>query len=121
MEENETLEENLISESLQKTIDENIAKLREKNPKCRIYGIVVKGTEFDEKELYVGYFREPSFKTFSKYLYSSATVSRRLVCELSQLTASSKVTRSSSMTILCSSSVSWVSSPNLSRCATASS
>ena len=53
MEENETLEENLISESLQKTIDENIAKLREKNPKCRIYGIVVKGTEFDEKPLYV--------------------------------------------------------------------
>lgn len=68
MEENETLEENLISESLQKTIDENITKLREKNPKCRIYGIVVKGAEFDEKPLYVGYFREPSFKTFSKYL-----------------------------------------------------
>lgn len=69
MEENEILEENLISESLQKTIDDNIAKLREKTPKCRIYGIVVKGNpDFDDKALYVGYFREPSFKTFSKYL-----------------------------------------------------
>lgn len=69
MEENEILEENLISEALQKTIDDNIAKLREKTPKCRIYGIVVKGNpDFDDKPLYVGYFREPSFKTFSKYL-----------------------------------------------------
>lgn len=69
MEENEILEENLISEALQKTIDENIAKLREKTPKCRIYGIVVKGNpDFDDKPLYIGYFREPSFKTFSKYL-----------------------------------------------------
>lgn len=69
MEENEILEENLISESLQKIIDDNIAKLREKTPKCRIYGIVVKGNpDFDDKALYVGYFREPSFKTFSKYL-----------------------------------------------------
>lgn len=69
MEENEILEDEvIITEDLQKTIDTTIAKLREKNPKCRIYAIVVQGTEFDEKDLYVGYFREPSFKTFSKYL-----------------------------------------------------
>lgn len=69
MEENEILEDEvIISDELQKTIDANITKLREKNPKCRIYAIAVKGTEFDDKELYVGYFREPSFKTFSKYL-----------------------------------------------------
>lgn len=69
MDENEILEdEAIITDDLQKTIDDNITKLREKNPKCRIYAIAVKGTEFDDKELYVGYFREPSFKTFSKYL-----------------------------------------------------
>lgn len=69
MEENETLEDEvIITEELQKTIDTTIAKLREKNPKTRIYAIVVQGTEFDDKDLYVGYFREPSFKTFSKYL-----------------------------------------------------
>lgn len=69
MEENEILEEEMIvSDELQKTIDDTITKLRDKNPKCRIYAIAVKGTEFDDKELYVGYFREPSFKTFSKYL-----------------------------------------------------
>lgn len=69
MEENEIIEEEvIITDELQKEIDETITKLREKNPKCRIYAIVVQGTEFDEKDLYVGYFREPSFKTFSKYL-----------------------------------------------------
>lgn len=68
MEENEILEEEiLVTDELQKTIDEKIAKLRETN-KCRVYAILVKGTEFDDKDLYTGYFREPSFKTFSKYL-----------------------------------------------------
>lgn len=69
MEENDILEEEVvITDDLQKKIDETITKLREKNPKCRIYAIVVQGTEFDDKDLYIGYFREPSFKTFSKYL-----------------------------------------------------
>lgn len=69
MDENEIIEEEMvITDKLQKTIDENIAKLREAHPKCRIYAIVVQGTEFDDKDLYIGYFREPSFKSFSKYL-----------------------------------------------------
>lgn len=69
MEENDILEEEfVISDELQKNIDARIAKLREKYPKCRIYAIVIQGSEFDEKDLYVGYFREPSFKSFSKYL-----------------------------------------------------
>lgn len=70
MDENEVLEEvSIITDELQKTIDETIKKLREKNPKTRIYAIAVKGNEeFDEKPLYVSYFREPSFMAFSKYL-----------------------------------------------------
>lgn len=71
MEENEIYEEEpIVNEELQKKIDATIEKLREKNPKSRrIFAIAVKGTEFvDEKELYTAYFREPDFKTFSKYL-----------------------------------------------------
>lgn len=59
----------LVTPELQKTIDENMARLREKNPKVRrIFAVIVKGTEFDDKDLYVGYFAEPGFKAFSKYI-----------------------------------------------------
>lgn len=71
MEENEILDDEvIISDELQKQIDANIEKLREKNPKCRrVFAIAVKGSpEFDDKELYLAYFKEPDFKTFSKYL-----------------------------------------------------
>ena len=70
MDENEILEENsVITEELQKTIDANLSKLREKNPKTRIHAIAVQGDpDYDDKEVYVGYFSEPSIKTFSKYM-----------------------------------------------------
>lgn len=69
MEENEIFEdEALVNDELQKEIDSKLTKLRESNPKCRIHAIVVQGCDPEEKDLYIGYFRDPSFKTFSKYL-----------------------------------------------------
>lgn len=58
-----------ISKELQATIEKKVKELKEKNPKLRvIFPIVVDGAEYDDKEVYVGYFQQPSFKAFSKYL-----------------------------------------------------
>ena len=58
-----------ISSELQKEIEAKAAEIKSKDPSLRIvYPIYVEGSEFDEKPHYIGYFREPSFKTFSKYL-----------------------------------------------------
>ena len=72
------MEENLIVEDsvdtlepeLLASIEKKAKELKEKNPdKKIIFPIVVDGNvEFGEKEHYVGYFCQPSFKTFSKYL-----------------------------------------------------
>lgn len=61
----ETLEPELLA-----SIEKKVKELKEKNPdKKIIFPIVVDGNvEFGEKEHYVGYFCQPSFKTFSKYL-----------------------------------------------------
>lgn len=58
---------------LQKTIEAKVKELKAADPKVkRIYPIVVEGDpENDEKDYYVGYFRQPSFPTFSKYLAAS--------------------------------------------------
>lgn len=61
-----------VSEELKATIAKKIADLREKTKVKRIFPIVVKGDEFDEKEMYVGYFKQPDFVVFSKYLSLSA-------------------------------------------------
>jgi hypothetical protein len=69
MEENEVIEDTIVSAELKAEIEAKVAELKKENPKARvIYPIVVEGTEYDEKENYIGYFGQPSFKTFSKYL-----------------------------------------------------
>lgn len=61
--------DNKLITDLQKQVKEQ----REKDDKLGIvFPIVVKGTEYDAKELYCGLFRQPNFKTFSKYLVASA-------------------------------------------------
>lgn len=59
--------------ALQKEIETKVKELKAADSKVkRIYPIVVEGDpENDEKEYYVGYFRQPSFPTFSKYLSAS--------------------------------------------------
>ena len=72
MEENVIVEESVdtLEPELLASIEKKAKELKEKNPdKKIIFPIVVDGNvEFGEKEHYIGYFCQPSFKTFSKYL-----------------------------------------------------
>lgn len=68
------LDENVveITSTVKAEIEKKVAELREKNPNIRvIFPIVVEGNEYDEKPMYIGYFRQPSFQAFSKYLSAS--------------------------------------------------
>lgn len=75
MEENEVIEEamDVIDAGLLATIEKKVKEIKDKNPeKKAVFPIVVDGNaDFDEKEHYVGYFCQPTFKTFSKYLTAS--------------------------------------------------
>lgn len=77
MEENTVIEteavEEVIDSKLLKEIEKKVEDLKSQNPdKKMVFPIVVDGnTDFGEKEYYVGYFCQPSFKTFSKYLTAS--------------------------------------------------
>ena len=80
MENEEVLEVGFeLAPEVQKEIEKTVASLKSKDPKLRVvYPICVEGNvEYDEKELYIGYFRQPSFQAFSKYL--SATQSNQAV------------------------------------------
>lgn len=63
-------EGNLVAE-YQKIVDEKVAKLREEKKVSVIYPIAIEGRDTDEKEVYIGYFQQPTFKAFSKYLTAS--------------------------------------------------
>ena len=51
-------------------IKKKLESLKKEDPKKnkRVRPIVVFGDEFDDKDTYVGYFREPDFATFSKFV-----------------------------------------------------
>jgi hypothetical protein len=68
--------EEIIIEGLTPEIEEQIAnkvnELKAANPKDRIFPIAVEGdVDYGEKPVYVGYFKQPSFPIFSKYLAAS--------------------------------------------------
>lgn len=68
--------EEIIIEGLTHEIEEQIAnkvnELKASNPKDRIFPLAVEGDQdYGEKPVYVGYFKQPSFKVFSKYLAAS--------------------------------------------------
>lgn len=79
MEENTVIEEEFneteetVNAELLATIEKKVKELKAQHPEKKIiFPIVVDGnTDFGEKENYVGYFCQPSFKTFSKYLTAS--------------------------------------------------
>jgi hypothetical protein len=74
MEENNQFEDfqHEVSADLEKEIAKKVASLKEKDPKLRhIFPIVVFGNDGDDKEQYIGYFRQPTFNVFSKYLSAS--------------------------------------------------
>lgn len=67
--------ENLgVTDAMITEIKKTVKELKEKNQNVRaIFPLVVQGNPaFDDKEHYVGYFRQPDFKIFSKYLVASA-------------------------------------------------
>ena len=53
-------------EEIQKKVEELKKQDLKKNK--RVYPIVIFGDEFDEKDVYIGYFREPDFAVFSKFI-----------------------------------------------------
>lgn len=59
-----------LSLAQEDAIKKKLESLKKENPKenKRIRPIVIFGDEFDDKELYVGYFREPNFAAFSKFV-----------------------------------------------------
>lgn len=60
-----------LSAEIQAEIDKKATALKEEQKLKVVFPLVVEGQEFDEKEVYIGYFRQPSFKAFSKYLSAS--------------------------------------------------
>lgn len=71
MEDDKTLEiqeVEAIDPKVQTAIEKKVAELKANNPKAKIIPLMVDGDGDDEKEVYVGYFVQPSFLNFSKYL-----------------------------------------------------
>lgn len=71
MEDDKTLEiqeVDAIDPKVQAAIEKKVAELKANNPKAKIIPLMVDGDGDDEKEMYVGYFVQPSFLNFSKYL-----------------------------------------------------
>lgn len=64
------MNEEFVPAELQKEISKKVEEIKAGNPKVkRVYPIVIEGDESEgEKPFYVGYFKQPSFVAFSKYL-----------------------------------------------------
>ena len=59
-----------LTSAQEEEIKKKLESLRKEDPKKnkRIRPIVIFGDEFDDKGIYVGYFREPDFAAFSKFV-----------------------------------------------------
>lgn len=58
-----------IDAKKQKEIETEVERLKAGDTKLkRVFPIVVEGTEYDEKPMYVAYFKQPTFAIFSKFL-----------------------------------------------------
>lgn len=71
MEEKDTLDPmdvDTLDPKVQAAIEKKVADLKANNPKAKIIPLLVEGDGDDEKDIYVGYFSQPSFINFSKYL-----------------------------------------------------
>lgn len=74
-----------IPAELQAQIEKTVAEIKATNPKIKVvYPIIVKGEEYDAKDFYVGYFKQPDLKAFSKYLTSAQSNSVVSMRTLSQ-------------------------------------
>lgn len=69
---NEEVKINGLTPEKIKEIEEKVEALKASNPKSRILPIAVEGDpSYDEKEVYVGCFKQPTFADFSKYMAAS--------------------------------------------------
>lgn len=65
----EVLESAELTEKQLKEIKAKVEELKASDAKLKIvFPIVVEGNEYDSKEMYIGYFRQPTFVIFSKYI-----------------------------------------------------
>ena len=72
MEEKENIIINGLTPEKIEEIEEKVSELKANNPKCRIFPLAVEGDpDYDDKDVYIGYFKQPSFVQFSKYLAAS--------------------------------------------------
>lgn len=55
----------------QQEIEKKAEELKAEHKLKVVFPIVVEGNDYDDKEAYIGYFKQPSFKAFSKYLSAS--------------------------------------------------
>lgn len=62
----QTIEE--LDPKLRAAVEKKVADLKANNPKAKIFPLMVDGDPDDEKDVYIGYFCQPSFITFSKYM-----------------------------------------------------
>lgn len=62
------MEVDILDPKVQAAIEKKVADLKANNPKAKIIPLLVEGDGDDEKDIYVGYFSQPSFINFSKYL-----------------------------------------------------
>lgn len=62
------MEVDTLDPKVQAAIEKKVADLKANNPKAKIIPLLVEGDSDDEKDIYVGYFSQPSFINFSKYL-----------------------------------------------------
>lgn len=56
-----------IEDGLEKEIKEKAEELKKTKKLTKIFPFAIGGDEFDEKEVYVIYLKEPNFKDFSKF------------------------------------------------------
>lgn len=58
-----------LTAEVEAKIQSDVARIRMADATVKaVFPIVVEGAEYDAKDMYIGYFRQPSFKSFSKYL-----------------------------------------------------
>lgn len=61
-----------LTAELQKAVDKKAAEIKEEQKLKVVFPLVIEGREeYGDKDMYIGYFRQPSFKAFSKYLSAS--------------------------------------------------
>lgn len=65
--------ESWMTQEFEEKTAQRVAEIKKSNPKLRaVFPIAIEGNpDFDEKEVYVGYFKQPDFVSFSKYLSAS--------------------------------------------------